>query len=171
MEYKGDFKKFARDQLAAIFADPEYGTLYQHIAAKAPEFADVSVDLFSMEYLGAKLALSARGWEEACADVRVSEAGISKIFFQSAMDCFQSPKMTPLAAAFSEAYYAVEDKPLKDLALMLAARLFEKLRPGLAGDKARGREEALQMVMESLESFRNTFENRFHDFIITCIRF
>ena len=171
MEYKGDFKKFARDQLAAIFADPEYGTLYQHLAARAPDFAEVSVDLFSMEYLGAKLALSARAWEEACSEVRMSEAGVSKVFFQAAMDCFQSPKMTLLAAAFSEAYYAVEGKPLKDLALMLAARLFEKLRPIPAGDKARGREQALQTVMESLESFRNTFENRFHDFLITCIRF
>jgi len=172
MKYQGDFRRFAKELLAGIFADPEYGPLYERLCEREPGLADVSKDHFSMEYLGAKLALSARSWEALCEESGIHEKDTLKVFFQSALDCFQSPKMTPLAASFSDCYYASEGSPPRELALSLTGRLVQRMVSGVPlSGKSQERLESVKLLLETLEGFRGAFENRFHDFLIASLGF
>lgn len=166
MESKPDLKALQTRILSEILSSSEYEELYNLLSEKEPGFGRITRDAFNTEYLAAKLALASRFWEKSCSE-SMPESGEQeqKLFFKAVMKCFQSPKMVPLATAFSE--YLLEPSgeeghsPVIQAGLKLFGRfgLAEKITKG-SGPKA-AVSDAFRILVETLEGFRVSFENDF----------
>ncbi|HTL46881.1 MAG TPA: hypothetical protein VL688_02325 [Verrucomicrobiae bacterium] len=172
MEPKLDFKAQAQKMLSTVYDDQEHGALLELMRQNNPGLAGISKDQFALEYLPVKLALAARAWDALCQEAGADDAVTRKLFFQAVMANFQTPKMTGLAASFSDYFYAPDDAEEESVSAVLAGRLIQRLVPAPAS--ASGRQAALAalsrsilVLVETLEAFRNSFEDEFHDFILS----
>lgn len=157
---------YARQELARIYGETEHQDLYVMFKAKEKNmFSRVSQDQFGMEYLTAKLAMACLVWEYACLESALNEDSFRKVLFRQVMDGFRSPKMMPLATAFSDYYFTCEKEPSESPGILLVMRFMGRLNLQDAGAAAPRNPDApvpfvFQTLLETLEGFRSSFENQ-----------
>ncbi len=154
---------FAKQELARIYGENEYQDLFLMLSAKEKQsFSRVTPDAFGMEYLPAKLAMASLVWEHECRESGFSEEADTKVLFRQIMDGFRTPKMMPLATAFSDYYYACAPEGEEPPAVLMVKRLLGRL--GLQQEHLHQDKGTIpfvfQTLLETLEGFRVSFENR-----------
>ncbi|MBU3758900.1 MAG: hypothetical protein FGM27_03100 [Candidatus Omnitrophica bacterium] len=157
-------KTLARQELARIYGEEEHRDLLVMLRARGKDlWAGIGDDQFAAEYLTAKLALACLAWEYACRESGYTEEGYAKMFFRQIMEGFKSPKMAALAAAFSDYYFVCEKGSEEPAGLLLTARLSVRLNLKHSGVRREAPEApdlaGLQVLLETLEGFRVSFEN------------
>lgn len=170
MEHGFDFEKYQKKVLSETLETSEYDELYRVLLEKEAAFGQISRDSLSAEYLAAKLALTSHYWEIYCGEY-LSEKSKTyrKAFFKAVMSMFQSPKMLPLASAFSEYIFdsgeeGNDEAPSVAAALKLFRRL--QLQEKIVKKTKAGEEvsPAFRFLVETFEGFRASFENDFLKF-------
>lgn len=160
-----NFKGFGRQVLGGIYEPGEHERIYTYLLAKDGMFNRIPKDKFGLEYLAARLALSCRLWLEACAENKVTDPEIEKLFLKLVMDSFQSPKFTEIATTFSDYLYApgMED-PHTQVSILAATHFFRRLTPSAPDIPPT---KGMGAFIEVLEAYKDRFQNDFFDFVNT----
>mgnify|MGYP000148815394 CR=1 FL=1 len=159
-----DIKAYQKQVLSELLASSEYEELFNMLREKEKSFKIIQRDSFNAEYLAAKLALAAHYWELYVPQY-IAGAGENdgKLLFKAVMHCFQSPKMLPLATAFSEYIYFETEKDAPGPCVKAALKLFERLGLSEKVTVTSGNEttvsHSFRILAETLDGFRASFEN------------
>lgn len=157
---------YARQELARIYGENEHQDLYVMFKAKEKSmFSRISQDQFGMEYLTAKLAMACLVWDYACQESALNQDSFRKVLFRQVMEGFRSPKMMPLATAFSDYYFTCEKEPSEPPGVLLVMRLMGRLNLQETSSAPPKNPDAavpftFQTLLETLEGFRSSFENQ-----------
>ncbi len=165
IDKQNDFKAFAEEKIAAIYAQNDVDEIYALLCKKNSSFSNYSKEAFEFEFVCLRLAIDCIGWINGCRENHISDKTLQNTFFKSVMDSFASPKLLPLAAGFSDYLYSPDGTRKSDETFSLVVILFKRLEGRQKKSALRTEKSDLtgcvKAMVEITESIRMSFENEF----------